>query len=181
LIRQRRALAFMLAVTTAALVTTPAVANRDKDDPVEYPIGRDERDYDPGPVSSVRRIACNRELIGAVIGGSVGRRMDRADNGRAYQALEFASPGETVYWRNPESQVEYGITPARRTRDADGRECTRVQNLGHQRRSEREESIRCRLPTFGWPAGDRVTLALENALSAAAPIKRGAESPLPPP
>jgi surface antigen len=62
-------------------------------------------------------------IIGAVIGGNVGRRMDRADNGCAYQALEFASPGETVFWRNPDSDIEYGITPARLSRRADGREC----------------------------------------------------------
>ena len=42
--------------------------------------------------------------------------MDRADNGCAYKAFEFASPGETVFWRNPDSHVEYGITPARLTR-----------------------------------------------------------------
>jgi surface antigen len=62
-------------------------------------------------------------IIGAVIGGNIGRGMDRADNGCAYQALEFASPGDTVYWRNPNSQVEYGITPASLTRRADGRQC----------------------------------------------------------
>ena len=62
-------------------------------------------------------------VIGAVIGGNIGRRMDRADDGCAYQAFEFASPGETVYWRNPDSRMEYGITPGRLTRRRDGREC----------------------------------------------------------
>lgn len=113
-----------------------------------------EDDYDVVPRSS-RRIACNRDVIGAVIGGvvggvagsnvgsgdgrkvatvagavigaviggNIGRRMDRADDGCAYQAFEFASPGETVFWRNPDSQVEYGITPDRLARRRDGREC----------------------------------------------------------
>ena len=49
--------------------------------------------------------------------------MDRADEGCAYQAFEFAQPGETVYWSNPDSDIEYGITPARLSRNADGREC----------------------------------------------------------
>lgn len=62
-------------------------------------------------------------IIGAVIGGNIGRRMDRADNGCAYQAFEFAAPGETVFWRNPDAAIEYGITPAQLTRRADGREC----------------------------------------------------------
>jgi surface antigen len=112
--------------------------------------------YDDEAVSrSPRRIACNRDvigaviggvaggiagsnvghgdgrkvatvagaIIGAVIGGNIGSRMDRADDGCAYQAFEFASPGETVFWRNPQSQIEYGITPARLARRRDGREC----------------------------------------------------------
>ncbi|HVF18558.1 MAG TPA: glycine zipper 2TM domain-containing protein, partial [Steroidobacteraceae bacterium] len=45
-------------------------------------------------------------IIGAVIGNNIGRRMDRADDGCAYQAFEFAAPGETVFWRNPDSAVE---------------------------------------------------------------------------
>ncbi|HEY0687275.1 MAG TPA: hypothetical protein VGD45_33375 [Steroidobacter sp.] len=54
-------------------------------------------------------------VIGAVIGGNIGRRMDRADDGCAYQAFEFASPRETIFWRNPDSQIKYGITPERHT------------------------------------------------------------------
>lgn len=115
-----------------------------------------EHEDDHGVVPrSPRRIACNRDVIGAVIGGvvggvagsnvgsgdgrkvatvagavigaviggNIGRRMDRADDGCAYQAFEFASPGETVFWRNPDSQIEYGITPEPLTRRRDGREC----------------------------------------------------------
>jgi surface antigen len=62
-------------------------------------------------------------VIGVIVGGNVGRRMDRSDSACAYQALQFAAPGETVFWRNPDSQIEYGITPQRRSRAADGREC----------------------------------------------------------
>jgi surface antigen len=91
-------------------------------------------------------------IIGAVIGGNVGRRMDRADNGCAYQALEFAAPGETVYWRNPDSQIEYGITPARLTRRADGRQCREYQSsaAGGGVSEKISSGVACRRPDGSW-------------------------------
>lgn len=151
----------------------------------EGPILREERDYGHEvAVPSARRIACNREavgtvlggvaggiagshvghgdgrkvatvagaIIGAVIGGNVGRRMDRADNGCAYQALEFASPGETVFWRNPDSQIEYGITPARRSRRADGRECREYETsvVGGGASQMNSSGVACRRSDGSW-------------------------------
>jgi surface antigen len=124
--------------------------------PVEVPVVHDDRGYEHAPAPPPPpRSACNRQLIGTVLGGvaggiagshvgsgdgrkvatvagaiigavignNIGRRMDRADDGCAYQAFEFAAPGETVFWRNPDSAVEYGITPAKLTRNAAGRDC----------------------------------------------------------
>ena len=90
-------------------------------------------------------------IIGAVIGGNVGRRMDRADEGCAYQAFEFASPGETVFWRNPESNLEYAITPARLTR-RDGRECREYKTAVHGGNvSEKGSSgLACRNSNGAW-------------------------------
>lgn len=62
-------------------------------------------------------------IVGVMIGGNIGRRMDRSDTACAYQALEFAESDQTVFWRNPDSKIEYRITPQRRARRADGREC----------------------------------------------------------
>ena len=149
--------------------------------PVETVVHED-RDHDRAPPS--RRIACNRELIGAVIGGvaggvigsnvgsgdgrkvatvagaiigvviggSVGRRMDRADNGCAYQAFEFAAPGETVFWRNPDSAVEYGITPAQLTRTADGRECRtyKASLIGGANNQNESSGRACRRADGSW-------------------------------
>jgi surface antigen len=145
----------------------------------------DERDYgyndEPRPG---RRVACRREvigavlggvvggvagshvghgdgrkvatvagaIIGAVIGGNIGRRMDRADEGCAYQALEFAAPGETVYWRNPDSQIQYGMTPARLSRRADGRECREytASVVGRGTRPTNSSGVACRRPDGSW-------------------------------
>jgi surface antigen len=91
-------------------------------------------------------------IIGAVIGGNVGRRMDRADNGCAYQALEFAAPGETVYWQNPDSQIEYGITPARLTRRADGRQCREYKSsaVGSGASAKSASGVACRRSDGSW-------------------------------
>lgn len=91
-------------------------------------------------------------IIGVVIGGNIGRRMDRADTACAYQALEFASPGETVYWRNPDSQIEYGITPARLTRRADGRECREYESsvTGGGASDKGSSGVACRRSDGSW-------------------------------
>jgi surface antigen len=91
-------------------------------------------------------------IIGAVIGGNIGRRMDRADDGCAYQALEFASPGETVYWRNSDSQIEYGITPARLTRRADGRQCREHKSsvVGGGASEKSSSGVACRRADGSW-------------------------------
>lgn len=90
-------------------------------------------------------------IIGAVIGNNIGRRMDRADEGCAYQALEFAAPGETVFWRNPDSAVEYGITPAQLTRNAQGRDCREYKAtvVGGATPSN-SSGMACRRPDGSW-------------------------------
>lgn len=91
-------------------------------------------------------------IIGAVIGGNIGRRMDRADNGCAYQALEFASPGETVFWRNPNSEIEYSITPSRLSRRSDGRECREYNTsvVGGSASPVKSSDVACRRSDGSW-------------------------------
>lgn len=90
-------------------------------------------------------------IIGAVIGGNIGHSMDRADNSCAYQALEFASPGETVYWRNPDSQIEYGITPASLKRRADGRQCREYKSSAITGGGAKDSSgVACRRSDGSW-------------------------------
>jgi surface antigen len=152
--------------------------------PVSGPVVYDERGHDrEEPVRTGSRIACNRDvigavlggiaggiagsnvghgdgrkvatvagaIIGAVIGGNIGRNMDRADEGCAYQALEFASPGETVFWRNPQSNLEYAITPAQLTRH-DGRECREYKTtvLGGNVSQKGASGFACRNSNGAW-------------------------------
>lgn len=93
-------------------------------------------------------------IIGAVIGGNIGRRMDRADNGCAYQAFEFAQPGETVFWRNPDLSLEYAITPARLVKGRDGRECRDYTASVMGKAGEQKSSGRaCRRADGAWEIG----------------------------
>lgn len=82
-----------------------------------------------GDGSGRRAATIAGSIVGVMIGGTLGRRMDRSDAACAYQALEFAEADQTVFWRNPASDIEYHVTPDRRTRRADGRYCRSYRAL----------------------------------------------------
>ncbi|MGB0751925.1 MAG: RT0821/Lpp0805 family surface protein [Gammaproteobacteria bacterium] len=52
-------------------------------------------------------------LVGAFIGNNIGRSMDELDYHRTGQALERTPTGEQVAWHNPDSGVNYEVTPTR--------------------------------------------------------------------
>lgn len=59
-------------------------------------------------------------LLGGYIGGSIGQNMDELDRYRTQQALETAPTGQSVSWRNPDSQIGYEVTPTRTYESASG-------------------------------------------------------------
>jgi surface antigen len=50
---------------------------------------------------------------GAMLGNSVGKRLDEADRLKAAQALESAPTGQQVSWKNPDTGAQYSLTPTR--------------------------------------------------------------------
>ena len=52
-------------------------------------------------------------LVGAAIGGSIGESMDTTDRLRVGQTLETVRTGVSSSWRNPDSGVNYRVTPTR--------------------------------------------------------------------
>jgi surface antigen len=52
-------------------------------------------------------------LAGAAIGGSIGQSMDATDRLRVGQTLETVRTGVSSSWRNPDSGVNYRVTPTR--------------------------------------------------------------------
>ena len=50
-------------------------------------------------------------ILGALVGGSIGRAMDEIDQTCVGRVLETARTGQTVGWRNPDSGGTYEVTP----------------------------------------------------------------------
>ncbi len=59
-------------------------------------------------------------LLGGYLGGSVGQNMDELDRRRANDALETTPTGTAVAWNNPDSGINYKVTPTRTYEQASG-------------------------------------------------------------
>jgi surface antigen len=62
-------------------------------------------------------------IIGMVVGGNIGRSMDRVDQGCVGQILEHAPNGRMVAWESENGRARYQVTPDRSFRDNRGRNC----------------------------------------------------------
>lgn len=49
--------------------------------------------------------------IGSLLGYAIGQEMDRRDRERLNNTYERGVSGETVVWKNPDTGVEYEVTP----------------------------------------------------------------------
>lgn len=105
-----------------------------------------------GDGSGRRAATIAGSIVGVMIGGTLGRRMDRSDAACAYQALEFAEADQTVFWHNPASDVEYHVTPDRRTRRADGRYCRSYRAFATGAGADGQNAVgtACRRPDGSW-------------------------------
>ncbi len=59
-------------------------------------------------------------LVGGYLGGSIGQQMDELDHYRAQEALETAPTGTTASWTNPDTDIEYNVTPTHTYETATG-------------------------------------------------------------
>ena len=59
-------------------------------------------------------------LLGGYIGGSIGQDMDELDQYKTQQALETSPTGSTVAWNNPDTDIDYSVTPTRTYEAASG-------------------------------------------------------------
>lgn len=67
-------------------------------------------------------------VIGVLIGGYIGRRMDEVDQYCVAQALEYAEAGQTIAWRD-QTGAEYRVTPRAAQRTASGQYCREYQTV----------------------------------------------------
>jgi len=61
-------------------------------------------------------------LLGGYIGGSIGQDMDELDQYKTQKVLESSPTGSTVAWNNPDTDVDYSVTPTR-TYESDSGPC----------------------------------------------------------
>lgn len=52
-------------------------------------------------------------LLGAYLGSSIGQSLDELDQYKIQQILESSSTGTTVAWKNPDSNIDYSVTPTK--------------------------------------------------------------------
>jgi len=50
-------------------------------------------------------------VIGLIIGKTVGQVIDKHDQHCAGQALKFAGGGQSISWHNPNTIIDYELTP----------------------------------------------------------------------
>ncbi len=100
--------------------------------------------YPTGPDTSV--------FAGALVDGSIGQSMDESDRIKITQTLEMSRAGYTIRWRNPNTGVDYLVTPARTYETVLGpcREFTTQAVIDGQRQSVRGSA--CRQPNGVWQA-----------------------------
>ena len=59
-------------------------------------------------------------LLGGYIGGSIGQDMDELDQYKTQQSLETSPTGSTMTWNNPDTDIDYSVTPTRTYETASG-------------------------------------------------------------
>jgi surface antigen len=94
-------------------------------------------------------------ILGGLLGGAIGERLDAADrqraNAAAAQALEAVPSGQSVTWRNPDSGNAGTVTPVRTYQTATGQYCreyTQTINVGGER--HQSYGTACRQPDGTW-------------------------------
>jgi surface antigen len=89
-------------------------------------------------------------LAGGAIGGAVGQSMDDNDRRKMAETLEGVRTGVPATWRNPDTGVEYAVTPTRTYDTSSGpcREFTTEALIGGRR--ETVYGTACRQPDGSW-------------------------------
>lgn len=89
-------------------------------------------------------------LAGSAIGGSVGESMDATDRRRVAETLEGVRTGVPAAWRNPDTGVQYAVTPTRTYETPSGpcREFTTEAIIGGKH--ERVYGTACRQADGSW-------------------------------
>ena len=90
-------------------------------------------------------------LLGGLIGQQVGRSIDRTDEMRAAQALEYSRTGQPTSWHNPDTGGDVTVVPERTYRTASNQYCREyTMNIIVGGRREKGYGTACRQPDGSW-------------------------------
>jgi surface antigen len=90
-------------------------------------------------------------LAGVMIGGAVGRSMDDTDRLKAAHSLEYNRTNQPSSWHNPDTGIDYTVTPTRTYQTGGGQYCREYQTdviVGGKR--EQAYGTACRQPDGSW-------------------------------
>jgi surface antigen len=94
-------------------------------------------------------------LLGIMIGSQIGASMTPLDRGCAGQSLQYASDGQMIAWRNPDTAVDYQMIPQRSFEDRHGRQCREYRAKAVvDGRAEAVYGTACRQPDGSWQIVD---------------------------
>ncbi len=90
-------------------------------------------------------------IVGALVGGSIGRSMERTDYLWVSRTLEHAPSREPVRWVNPDTRASYEVEALGTWVDRSGRYCREYQTTATVA-GERQQvyGTACRQPDGSW-------------------------------
>ncbi len=94
-------------------------------------------------------------LAGALAGGMLAESMSGPDYACASRALEYAPPGESITWKNPDEQSQYAMTPGETYRKQEEicRDYTLAGSVQGESAAPRTGTA-CRQPDGRWKVTD---------------------------
>jgi surface antigen len=94
-------------------------------------------------------------LLGFLIGGTIGRNMDKVDQNCVGQVLEHAGDGQQIAWNNPQTGAQYQVVPTRTVQGSDGRYCREYTATSVvSGRNQQTYGRACRQPDGSWKLVD---------------------------
>ena len=92
-------------------------------------------------------------LIGAYLGGSIGKNMDDQDRARMNNALESNNVGQPAYWQNQKTGASYKVTPVKNVTVQGNRYCREYRTTADiGGKQQQMYGTACRQPDGAWKA-----------------------------
>ena len=92
-------------------------------------------------------------LVGAYLGGSIGKSMDETDRMKTNQTLDNNQVGQPAYWRNQKTGASYTVTPVKNVKVGSNRYCREYRTTAViAGKQEQVYGTACRQPDGSWKA-----------------------------